>query len=135
MSEEAAGYQAYAQHLGKLRRVVGGSATALATVAPAGYYDVSGGDDPDESAETYLRDAGWHRAEDEYTYPRELQTSGACIADLERKVTALEHLARIHGAAIEDLQAALALALSEAAALRDQVRELQLERCAERGEL
>lgn len=148
MTEEAAGYAVLAERaqLGKVRRVITGTNGGIAVM------DDSGGSSPAQRLGATALAAGHYTGEDEYTVEptgpawqvslaaqiaeckaRDLDDAGKCIAGLERKVTALEQLAAIHGKAIEDLQAALAVALSEGAALADRVAAVELGRCACKG--
>lgn len=113
MAETAGQYAA----TGRVRRVVSGTGGNL------GLVDGDGGSSP---AHLWAGDM-------EHTYPPELMSSGACITALQGKVAALEQLAAVHSKAIEDVRAALAVALGEAAALRDRVVAVELGRCACKG--
>lgn len=142
MSEEAAGYAELAERLGQLGRVrvirtgttalavVDGDCgsspaqrvglTALAAYDAAGYYDCSRGEADDEpmtyppnDAEEWLRANAWQRQE-----RRDIRDAGTCIAELEKRVTAVETLCA-------DLAMHLSAAQSEIDGLRQNVGNLE----------
>lgn len=83
--------------------------------------------------EDYLRSAAWQRpaerrpwtGEDEFTYPPELMTSGACIAELQRRVADVENLAANLAMQISVMQTDLLGVQTANAYLERRVSELQ----------
>lgn len=72
---------------------------------------------------------GHYAGDDEYTVGPTAEAWRVSI--LERRVLALEQLARVNNRAIETLLAELATARSDMAALADRVAALELKRCVE----
>lgn len=124
MSDEGeAGYAKMADHMGRVRRIVTGDLGGLVVVA---------GDGVAGAAEAYLRRAAWERPEGhpcfgdvEDTYPPGLMTSGACIAELQRRVADVENLAANLAMQISVMQTDLLGVQTANAYLERRVSELQ----------
>lgn len=102
-----------AARLGRVRRVVGDGATALALVDPAAYY-AANGDGPDEDMTYAVAQAGSGPELCACTYADWLAGSGRVLEGAMAEIAGLR---------------------SKLAALADRVTALELELVAERGEL
>lgn len=136
--ESEVGYAELAERLGKVRRVYTGPDGGIEAPVMVGVTVVNGGD-----AEDYLRSAAWQRpaerhpwtGEDEFAYPPELMTSGACIAELQRRVAAVETLAADLAMHVSALQTDLLGVQTANAYLEHRLSEMQRAASAQGGEL